>query len=228
MSKIKKVLCFILIGAMSIVMVSGISFAKVKSSKRSSATLSNSHKNISLDISNCNISIEKSNDTQFHFDYNRDIFEVTSKDMNGTISISAKLKSGASAQLFDFVTIYIPDVNYGTVTVKGIKAGIGLIDFNANINIDVDSSSVGCYIPQGFTKNITFKAVKSSGKIVFNSLAKDYTLHITKSNCSVSADSYFPKIDSSATNYNYVNGKGTARINVDIKDSAFSVKRDLE
>ena len=63
MSKIKKVLCFILIGAMSIVMVSGISFAKVKSSKRSSATLSNSHKNISLDISYCNISIEKSNDT---------------------------------------------------------------------------------------------------------------------------------------------------------------------
>ncbi len=226
MFKMKKILGFIIIVTMCTMTMTSAICTNTKTAMASANIASTSSKvnNIKLDINGCNIKVEKSANGKFEFDYDKNVFVVASEINKDTIVISVTVKADCSADLLDMIFIYIPDAAYDNVTVKGYKSGISLPELNTNMKLTIDYGAMSCYVPKGFSKNITFKATNSSGNITFSKQAKDYTLNVEKSDSSISVDDSFPQIHENE--YKYVNGNGAAKINLNLKDCAFSVGID--
>lgn len=223
MLKIKKILGLIIIVTMCIMTMTSTICANTKTEMASDNKEPSSFKvrNIIFAIDNCNVKVEKSTNSKFGFNYDNDVFIVTSRVNKDTIDISAKRKTDCSTDLLNMIIIYIPDVAYNNVTVKGYNSGIGLPELNANMKLTIDDCTMSSYVSKGFSKNITIKATNSSGTITFSKQSKDYTLNVIKSDSAVSIDDNFPAIH--GKEYKYVNGNGASKINLNLKDCAFSI-----
>lgn len=177
--------------------------------------------NIRLQAENCNVILDISTDGKFQYDYDETVFEITSRTDESTVSITAKLK--AKAQLMDTITIHIPDQEYKSITVDSKVAGVTIPTLNTNINVTSDKGAIGIKIPKSFNKTINYKATNSSGRISFNKDTINYTLKMTLQNSSIGLASYFPSYKVGNKNYEYKNGNGNAKINIDVKDSSFAI-----
>lgn len=183
-------------------------------------------KNVELVLKDCNISLIKSDDTKFKYEYNRDIFNIVSSMKENTIHINIDVVEGVTPELFDFITIYVPDKEYDNIHIKSNTAGLGLLEFNTNMNIDSNNSAIRLYIPEGFNKTISYNNIEGSSSIVFNKNTKDFKLNILSDASSISLPIEFPQIDKTVNNYEYSNGDENALININIARGALKVTID--
>ena len=179
--------------------------------------------NINLTAEDSNIVIKKSSDENFRMDYDKTIYNVKNQKSETSVVISINSKLDNMSSIFDKVIIYVPECSLNSITVKNNNSGLDIQEINANFNLDCESGALSVSLPRDFSKSIDLHCVDSSGNLEFYEDSKNYTLNIASKDSSITVPSNFP-IFNNGTKYRYTNGNGNAKISVDSKDSAFSIK----
>ncbi len=191
-----------------------------------SLSVTKTAKDITLSVINSNVIVHLSDTDHITFHYDKAIQRVTSVTNNDQIDLEVEglKKSEDSKQLLsDIVIINLPKQSYDNITIDGRHSGISLPELDANLEVSSSYSSIKIQIPDNFTKTIHIKHQKGAGSMIFSSRARDYTVKIKSEGCALSVPSGLPPYTPDKT-WVYKNGKGTAKITVDIKYSAFSLQ----
>lgn len=178
---------------------------------------------ISFNCENCNITVQKSENNIFQYDYNDELFELTVNTEENELKITAKGKENAEISLCEKITISIPNnLTYKKIDVQNDNAGIGLCEVNAEINIVSNQGATKIYVSKELKHNISYTGDESSCKVILSDETDNYSFNLCQENSAVSIP--FSDYDSMSSDYTYVKGDGSAQININLKNSAFKVE----
>lgn len=176
---------------------------------------------IILNGKNCCIVVQKSQNNNFQYDYNKKLFELTTKTEQNKLTITAKPKDNAKITWPDKIIISIPNnLTYKKVNVENNKAAIALCEINAEINIVNNEGATSFYIPKQLNHNITYTSNKGSGAVTFYNGTNNYKFNLSKEKSSASIP--FSDYNPNSSTYTYVKGEGSSHININLKNSSFA------
>lgn len=210
-----------LLGIGSVTPTSATSTARKDISSPSAAE----HK-IELKVENAGVTMKPSGDKKFHFKYDSSKFNVKDSDAKDTRIISVQTKVGAKLGSKDTVEIDIPNTTYSSITaiVKDAALDVNVVD--ANLTVTNHSGALDLHLPSKFTKTVQYTADDGACSIHLNG-NRDLTFKASGEDSAVSLPKGWPtwKIWSDdAPGYSYQSGKGTAKFEIRLNDSALSVK----
>ncbi len=188
-------------------------------------TKNSSISNLKVLAEKCNVYIGFSDNNEYTYDYDTSKFNVTTTKNDSTIEITINPKTGASIDLMDGVAIYIPNQTYDTITAISEKAGLTLSEVNSNINLISNKGSTSLILPNNYDKIVNYTSISGSGGIKLNKDSTNYIISMKVSKSAVSIHEDFPQYIVGSSNYEYKNGDGTAKINIDIKSSSFTINK---
>lgn len=182
-------------------------------------------KNIELKAADCNVIVKPSDDGTFQYEYDDEIHKLTALQDGAAMYLTLESTGKPNTTGLDMAVLYVPDVSYDKITVDGSRAGISLPSLDADFDIKSESGAVSIQVSAGFNRSIDFTNTDGSGSIAINPLAGNYTFDMTSDSSAVSLPEEFPELSDQAGDghYKYVKGNGRARINLTVKNSAFSV-----
>lgn len=190
----------------------------------------NSMSTVTIEGVDCNITVEESDNDNFQYNYDTNIFQVstTKSTLNDVddIKITIKTKENAEPQFTDRVYIYIPTNKISKLDVISSKAAIGLAKINTELNIQNNEGVVSFYAFQGLTNDINYTSQNGVGQLKIVKGASDYFFNLTNDASTVSIP--FPDYKSFSSSYTHKEGEGSVDINIDLQESVFSVLLDVE
>lgn len=178
--------------------------------------------NLEINVKEANVIIKTSDDGEFKYDINEAIHKLTTVQDGATLIITLESTGAENNSGMDMDVIYVPDASYGTVTVNAEQAGVSLPSLDADFEITGSGSAVSARVSESFNRNIKLTLEESSGSLVIDPAARNYTLSLDAEGSAISMADSFPEYNY-PPNYQYVTGNGQARINLSIRESAFSV-----
>lgn len=193
--------------------------------------------NINLTVTGCNVMVKtlssnvigsSSAKDGFRYEIDENIHKLTAVQTGSTMNIELKSTGKAKGNQTDMAIIFIPEQQYGKITVTGNDAGVSIPPLNADIHMTSSNGAMSVRVLKEFDKTIDFTNTDGSGSLVLSSSADHYTLNMTGKNSAISVSPELPKY-SFQPQYKYVKGTGKATINLNITNSAFSLSvADIE
>ncbi|SDL51466.1 M56 family metallopeptidase [Paenibacillus jilunlii] len=186
-------------------------------------------KNIKLHIDNANVMVKFAENDQFLYDYDKAKHRITYKIIDSNMEIKVenlKAPHGASVPeaLADMIIIYIPDRSYNNVTVDETYSGVSLPELNAKLHLTSNNGSMSIQIPEDFNKVIDLAHTNGSGLLNIDAKAKNYAVNLTSKDSSVSTSPGLP-VFINGRPWEYKNGNGAAKINIDLSKSSFTISK---
>lgn len=222
MKGIKKILGIAVSLMIVIILMPNICYAK---KGNNNLTKSKVVDTFTINCESCNVVVQKHKNSNFKYEYNNKLFEVTTKREKNELMIKVKAKEtkeNKETNMYEKVIIYIPNnLTYKKVNVQNNKSGIGLCEINAEINIVNNKGATSFYVPQNLSNIITYTSNKGSGSVSFCKGANNYSFNLNKKDSAVSCT--LPKYEPNSSTYKHVEGNGSAKINIDVKNSSFAV-----
>lgn len=167
------------------------------------------------------VEVRLAGDGQYSCEYNKDEYAVTATTKGSTFEIKVtditpEMHSGNQTN----VVVYIPNKSYTLIT--GVSEGSSLIlpAINANITVTSNASSVIITLPSDYNKTLNYTGNASSCSLSMSNI-NDFAVSTKISTSTVSVPSGWPAYDVLSSNYNYTDGNGTAKINIDVTSSSF-------
>lgn len=182
--------------------------------------------NIELKVEDAGVTLNLSGDGTYHFNYDPSKFTVKNSSAKDTRTISVQAKTGVKLGSKDHVTIDIPNISYSSITAVVEDAALKLNAVDANLTVTNDNGAVDLHLPSKFTKTVQYTADDGACSIHLNG-NRDLTFKASGEDSAVSLPKGWPiwKIWSDdAPGYSYQSGKGTAKFEIRLNDSALSVK----
>ena len=167
------------------------------------------------------VEVRLASDGQYSYEYNKDEYAVTATTNGSTFEIKAtditpEVHSGNQIN----VVVYIPNQRYTLITCVSEESSLILPVINANITVTSNASSVIITLPSDYNKTLNYTGNASSCSL-FTSNINDFAVSANISTSSVSVPSSWPAYDMLSSNYNYTDGNGTAKINIDVTSGSF-------
>ncbi|QHI71045.1 M56 family metallopeptidase [Aminipila terrae] len=181
---------------------------------------------IVINADNCNIIVLQSTGKDFKYEYDKSLYNVSSKQQDDIFTINAKSLSKVANDSEGYtqdkrIRIYVPDYVYENIKIVGNYAGISVLPIDANIDLVNKNGAAGVYLGKGFSKKLNYYSSEGAGSIRLEEGMTDYSLK-----AKISSSSFAPGDDMWTYNhtrsYNYTSGNGSAVISLDIKKSSFS------
>lgn len=180
---------------------------------------------IILKSEKCNLVVQESQNNHFKYDYDRNLFELTTKTKQNNLTIQVKPKYNAEVKWYDKVIISIPNsLNYEKVNVENNNSNISLCEINTELNIVSNEGATSFFIPKDLNHNVSYTGDKSAGTATLFSETNNYKLSLLKEDSAVSIP--FSDYNINDLSYTYIKGDGSSQINIHTKNSAFTVKED--
>lgn len=183
-------------------------------------------KKIVLNVSDANITVRKTYDNDFHYEYSDKYFKLAAAQIGDALRITISAQNSVTKiPLSERAVIYVPDREYASITVDAKSAGVSLPSINANYKVIGSNSAVGVELAKEFNKSVDLRLSGGAGEVKIDKTATNYTVNLASSASSIDLPDEFPQF-LQQQNYQYKKGNGKTAINLDVKDSAFSL--DLE
>lgn len=178
--------------------------------------------NLQIDVQDANVIIRPSDDGTFKYDIDSTIHKLTTAQDGSTLIITLESTGKGNTSGMDMDVIYVPDTSYGTVTVNAEQAGVSLPSLDADYEIAGSDSAVSVRVSESFNRNIKLSLEESSGSLVIDPAAGNYTLSLDEEGSAISLPDSFPEYYYQR-DYQYTAGNGLAQIDLKLQESAFSV-----
>lgn len=187
----------------------------------------NAVSDIKINVKNCNVIILPSDDTNFKYEYDKELFQVSEQVENHSITITAHSLAETSDQP-DFsqdirIRIYIPGYAVSAMNIEGESAGISVLPFNTNINLTNYNGTASVCLDEHFNKKLIFVSISGSGALYMQDEFNDYSLSASIINSPFLPREDMPDFHDDSQPYTFVSGKGTASIKLGIQDNAFAI-----
>lgn len=187
--------------------------------------------NIKLTVTDCNVYVKTlsknvvNSDTDnngFKYEIDESIYTLTISQDNETLNIELKPTGRRNENQTAMPVIYIPEKEYNNITVTGNRAGISLPPVNADFIVTNSDGATSMSVSKQFNKTIDFSNISGSGSLIISPAADNYTLNMKAAESAVSVPPEMPDY-LFEPGYEYVKGDGSAKINLEIKESSFSI-----
>lgn len=186
-------------------------------------------KKIELNVDDCSaVVVKKTYNGDFRYEYSEKYYKLTTAQTGDTLSITLAMAAGVTKiPVKEKAVVYFPDKEYTSITVAAVNSAIELKAFNTNYKITATDSAASLEVARGFNKTINFKIADGTGDVEIDKNATNYTVNLGSdtSTSTIDLPDEFPEF-LQQQNYQYKKGDGKAKINVDVKNSAFDL--DLE
>ena len=174
------------------------------------------------------VEVQIASDGQYSYEYDKEKYTVTTTTNGSTFEIKvAEIESGADTGEQSNVIVCIPDQSYTLIT--GVSEGSSLIlpAINADITVTSNASSVMLSLPSDYNKTLNFAGNASSCLLSMSNI-NDFAVSAKVSASSVSVPNGWPVYDMLSSDYNYTDGNGTAKINIDVTGSSIVINHNEE
>lgn len=187
----------------------------------------NAVSDIKINVKNSNVIILPSDDTNFKYEYDKELFQVSEQVENHSITITAHSLAETSDQP-DFsqdirIRIYIPGYAVSAMNIEGESAGISVLPFNTNINLTNYNGAASVCLDEHFNKELIFVSISGSGALYMQDEFNDYSLSASIINSLFLPREDMPGFHDDSQPHTFVSGKGTASIKLGIQDNAFAI-----
>jgi hypothetical protein len=179
---------------------------------------------LSIVAENCNVRLSEASGNIITYDYNSNLFDVSTTTVGDITTISASKKPGVNTGLMDAVEIDIPTDMFTAITVDINSAGVSLPSLNIDIDVICIGGSVSFSPPSGYNKNFNANLTSSAGSLAFSNGASNFSIEVNATTSSVSVPSgwnrYIP-----GTKYEHTAGNGTAEFNITLNMSSYAINQ---
>lgn len=210
----------------SLLGIGSISPAAVPTAPKTVSSPSAAEHKIELRAKDAGVTMKLSDDGQFHFKYDSSKFTVKDSAAKDTRIISVQKKAGAIIRSKDTVVVDIPNTTYSSITAIVEDAALDLHAVNSDLTMTSRSGAVSIFLPSKFTKTVQYTSDSGAASIHLNGNA-NFTVKVSGLDSAASFPNGWPlwkPSDSSIAGYSYQSGKGTAKFEIRLNDSALSVK----
>lgn len=180
------------------------------------------NKNLKITAENCNVIVAFSKDGQYRYDFNGRKFNLTTTSNNSTFEIKFSKIDDSTVCWEDNITIYIPNQEYNLVTGNIEKGSLKLSSINSDIIVTNNNGAAIVELPTNYAKTLNYTSLKGSGSLQLKDNT-NFTINHNSKSSAVSVPQSWPILRNG--NFNYSSGNGSAKINIDLKNSSFSFNK---
>ena len=131
-------------------------------------------------------------------------------------------KPDAAFRWEDRVMIYIPAQTYDLITGVSEKGGLKLSSLNTDMDVINNAGSVMVNLPSDYDRTLNYTGASASGAVILNGNA-DFAVSAKFTSCAVTVPDSWPVCGNGSSEYSYTSGSGTAKVNLELTNSAFSL-----
>jgi hypothetical protein len=179
-------------------------------------------KTLAIVATDCNIRIIESETDTIKYYFDKNLFSVTKKTSGDTTTIKATIKPGAVTDFDDKIKIAIPSDMFTEISAEIKRAGLALPSMNIDFVIVSDNGAVSFSPPTDYSQSFKAKLNHSSGSLVFDKTATDFTITTNADQSAVSVPKTWSKFSPKAE-YTYTSGDGNAEFDISLNGSSFAV-----
>jgi hypothetical protein len=183
-------------------------------------------KTLTIVATDCNIRIIESDTDTIKYYFDKNLFSVTKKTSGDTTTIKAVINPGAVTDFDDKIEIAIPSDMFSAISADIKRARLALPAFNIDYDIVSDNGAVSFSPPTDYSHSFKVKLNRSSGSLLFDKAATDFTVSIKSEQSAISVPKTWSKY-SAKTEYVYTSGNGNAEFGITLNGSSFAVKQNF-
>ena len=104
-------------------------------------------------------------------------FEVTSHTVDGTLFIEMKPRRGIFLDK-STIQLFLPMDDYAAIDIKADAADMSFPPLYADLNAVVNASTLTCYLPKDFARNLAIEASASAVKVYLHEEFQDFVITV--------------------------------------------------
>jgi hypothetical protein len=181
-------------------------------------------KTLDIVATDCNIRLIESDTDTIKYYFDKNLFSVTKKTSGDTTTIKAAIKPCAVTDFDDKIEIALPSDMFYAISADIKRAGLTLPTLNIDFDIVSDNGAVSFSPPTDYSHSFAVNLKNSSGSLVLDKTAADFTITINAEQSAVSVPKTWSKF-SAKTEYAYTSGDRNAEFDITLSGSSFAVKQ---